>query len=77
LRFDHVALALSAAESGLGVALCPLLLCQRKLDAGALVRPFAHSMMSPETYHFVCRPDGLLDRRIAALRAWLVGALAT
>jgi LysR family glycine cleavage system transcriptional activator len=76
LRFDHVALALSAAESDLGVALCPLLLCQRKLDAGVLVRPFVHSLIPAETYHFVCRPDGLRDHRIAALRAWLKGSFA-
>ncbi|HKU39067.1 MAG TPA: LysR substrate-binding domain-containing protein [Polyangiales bacterium] len=76
LRFDHVALALSAAESGLGVALCPRLLCARKLAEGTLVSPFEHAYVSADTYHFVCRPEGLRDRRILALRDWLSAALA-
>jgi DNA-binding transcriptional LysR family regulator len=51
-------------------------LCERKLLAGSLVRPFAHACASPGTYHFVCRPEGLLDPRIQALRSWLLSSLA-
>lgn len=76
LRFDHVALALSAAEAGMGVALCPRLLCARKLAEGTLVSPFEHAYVSRDSYHFVCRPEGLRDRRILALRDWLSTALA-
>ena len=77
LRFDHVALALSAAGSNLGVTLCPRLLCERRLADGSLVQPFEHAFVAPETYHFVCRPEGLRDRRILALRDWLCASLAT
>jgi len=40
-----------------------------------LCRPFAQTVPSPETYHFVCRPDGLDDPVIRALRDWLVERL--
>jgi LysR family glycine cleavage system transcriptional activator len=75
VRYDHVALALSAAESGQGVALGTSLSCESRLREGRLCRPFAQSVPSPETYHFVCRPDGLDDPVIRALRDWLVERL--
>jgi len=75
LRFDHVALVLSAAESGQGVALATTLSCEQRLRDGRLCRPFELSVASPETYHFVCRPDGLEDPAIRALRDWLVTRL--
>ena len=75
VRYDHVALALSAAESGQGVALGTSLSCESRLREGRLCRPFAQTVPSPETYHFVCRPDGLDDPVIRALRDWLVERL--
>jgi LysR family glycine cleavage system transcriptional activator len=76
VRYDHVAIALSAAESGQGVALSTPILCERRLHEGKLLRPFALSVRSEETYHFVCREEDLGDRRITALRDWLVERLA-
>ena len=76
VRYDHVAIALSAAESGQGVALSTPILCERRIDAGRLCRPFALSVRSEETYHFVCREEDLGDRRITALRDWLIERLA-
>jgi len=76
VRYDHVALALSAAETGQGVALTAPLLCAQRLRDGRLCRPFAHALISDATYHFVCRPQDLGDPRICALRDWLVQALA-
>jgi LysR family glycine cleavage system transcriptional activator len=76
ISFDHVGIALAAAEAGRGVALSPQLLCARRLREGQLVQPFAHSLRSADTYHFVCRPADLADPRIAALRDWLVERLA-
>jgi LysR family glycine cleavage system transcriptional activator len=74
--YDHVSIALSAAASGQGVALSTPILCDRWLRDGRLGRPFPGSQRSNETYHFVCRPEGLDDPRITALRDWLVGRLA-
>jgi LysR family transcriptional regulator, glycine cleavage system transcriptional activator len=76
VRYDHVAIALSAAESGQGVALVSPLLCEQRLREGRLCRPFDVSVTSEPTYHFVCRPGGLEDARIRALRDWLVERLA-
>ena len=76
LHFDHVAIALSAAESGQGVALSAPLLCGAELADGRLCVPFDLPVRSAATYHLVCRPEGLEDPRIVALRDWLVEALA-
>lgn len=75
VRYDHVALVLSASESGQGVALGTSLSCESRLREGRLRRPFAQSVPSPDNYHFVCRPDGLDDPVIRALRDWLVERL--
>jgi len=76
VTYDHVALALAAAESGQGVALSTPILCVRRLREGKLVRPFAVQARSAETYHFVCRPEDLGDPRVSAFRDWLVDRLA-
>ena len=76
LYFDHAGIALSAAQSGQGVALSSRLLCAAELADGRLCIPFEPRGHSDETYHLVCRPEGLEDPRIVALRDWLVAALA-
>ncbi len=75
VRYDHVALALAAAESGQGIALGTSLSYESRLREGRLVRPFAQSVPSPENYHFVCRAEGLEDPAIRSLRDWLVERL--
>ena len=77
VRYDHVALTLSAAEAGQGVALSFPLLCESRVREGRLIRPFALSLRSDQTYHFVCRPEDLEDPRIRALRDWLVDSLTS
>jgi LysR family glycine cleavage system transcriptional activator len=76
VHYDHVALALSAAETGQGVALSAPLLCGQRVRDGRLCFPFEHALVSDATYHFVCRPADLADPRICALRDWLVEELA-
>ncbi len=76
VTYDHASIALSAAEAGHGVALSSQFLCEQRLAAGRLCVPFELRVRSPSTYHLVCRPEGLEDPRIAALRDWLVDALA-
>ena len=75
VTYDHLSIALSAAESGHGVALSSDFLCAMRLAAGRLVAPFSVRARSASTYHLVCRPEGLEDARIVALRDWLVEAL--
>ncbi len=76
VTYDHVSIALSAAESGQGIALSTGILCERRLREGRLCRPFTAAVRSTLTYHFVCRPEDLGDARVTALRDWLVERLA-
>jgi LysR family transcriptional regulator, glycine cleavage system transcriptional activator len=76
VTYDHVALALAAAEAGQGVALSTPILVGRRIAEGKLERPFPLSVHWDETYHFVCRPADLQEPRIAAFREWLTGRLA-
>ena len=76
VTYDHLSIALSAAESGHGVALASEFLCAPRLATGRLCAPFRVRARSASTYHLVCRPEGLDDPRIVALRDWLVDALA-
>lgn len=76
VTYDHLAIALSAAESAQGVALCAPFLCAQRLASGKLCVPFDIPLTSASTYHLVCRPEGLSDPRIVALRDWLVDSLA-
>jgi LysR family glycine cleavage system transcriptional activator len=76
VTYDHVALALAAAESGQGVALSTPILCAQRLRARRLRRLFRVAVRSAATYHFVCRPESLGDPRVTALRDWLVERLA-
>lgn len=77
IRFDHVEIALAAAEAGRGVALTSRLLAQPELAQGRLCAPFGDLVLrSDETYHLVCREEGLSDPRITSFRDWLVEGLA-
>jgi LysR family glycine cleavage system transcriptional activator len=76
VRYDHLSIALSAAEAGQGVALSAKFLCEQRLASGRLCVPFVVGCRSSETYHLVCRPESLDDPRVVALRDWLVYSLA-
>lgn len=76
VTYDHVSIALAAAESGQGVALSTPILCAQRLRAQRLRRIFRVTSRSEPTYHFVCRPESLDDPRITALRDWLLARLA-
>jgi len=75
VTYDHLAIALSAAEAGRGVALASEFLCAQRLAAGRLVAPFDLRVRSAATYHLVCRPESLDDPRVVAFRDWLVDAI--
>jgi LysR family transcriptional regulator, glycine cleavage system transcriptional activator len=62
VTYDHLSIALSAAESGHGVALSVDFLCARRLADGKLVAPFSVRARSVSTYHLVCRSEGSRTR---------------
>lgn len=75
LTYDHVSIALSAAECGQGLVLLPDVLLSGRIPAGILCRPIDAWSTADATYHFVCRPEARNEPRVAALRDWLVAAL--
>ena len=74
VSYDHVGIALSAAEAGQGIALGTNVVAARDLAEGRLCAPFPR-VPSAQTYHLVCREEGLSDPRITAFRDWLVAEL--
>lgn len=73
LHVDTLPAAISAAEQGLGVALVPTFVCERRLRLGRLVRIADSEIESGDTYFLVHRPE---DRARPEVRAFLSWALA-
>jgi len=73
LHVDTLPAAISAAELGLGVALVPTFVCERRLRTGRLVRIADTEIESGDTYFLVYRAE---DRARPEVRAFLSWALA-
>src|SRR5262249_61040228 len=56
VTYDHVSIALSAAESGQGVALASAILCVERFRAKRPCRPFREIAPPHPTYHSLSRP---------------------
>lgn len=72
MAFDDAALVLQAAVQGQGVALGRLILAQRDLKEGRLVRPFDIAVPNDYSYWLVYPPAKAERSDIAAFRAWLL-----
>ena len=76
LWLDSVPAMLEAAEQGLGVTLGMSPLIKARPGFGKkLVAPFAFEAAHSETIYLVSRTEQARDRRIAALRRWIVEAV--
>jgi len=75
LLFESHHMALSAAQSGQGVALGLTPLVNDDIAAGRLVRLFDIEVQSAHAFWLVCRTDRLKERKIADFRAWLIGEM--
>jgi LysR family transcriptional regulator, glycine cleavage system transcriptional activator len=76
LKFDHTALAIQAALSGMGVAMGPGPLVDGDLAAGRLVEPFDLELPSNSAYYFVA-PEATADQpKIRAFGDWLCAEAA-
>ncbi|MGH6885899.1 MAG: transcriptional regulator GcvA [Geminicoccales bacterium] len=71
LKFDHTALAIQAALSGMGVAMGPGPLVDHDLAAGRLVEPFDLELPSNSAYYFVAPETSADQPKIKAFRDWL------
>jgi DNA-binding transcriptional LysR family regulator len=76
LWLDSVPAMLEAAEQGLGVTLgmSPLIMARPGFGK-KLVTPFAFEAAHSETIYLVSRTEQARDRRIAAVRRWIVEAV--
>ncbi|MBM3556748.1 MAG: transcriptional regulator GcvA [Alphaproteobacteria bacterium] len=70
--FSHSVLAIHAAIEGMGVALGRLPLVQGALGRGELVQPFAEAVPVSWAHYLVHLPERKSDKRIEALRLWLI-----
>jgi LysR family glycine cleavage system transcriptional activator len=76
LWLDSVPAMLEAAEHGLGVTLAMAPLIKARPGFGKkLVAPFAFEAAPSETIYLVSRTEQARDRRIAAVRRWIVEAV--
>jgi len=75
LTFDAPNSALLAALDGTGVALAPLQLVTRHLDAGTLVMPFPVTFRSRHGYRLACRKGEEEIQKIVRFRRWLKGEI--
>jgi LysR family glycine cleavage system transcriptional activator len=76
LWLDSVPAMLEAAEQGLGVTLgmSPLIMARPGFGK-KLIAPFAFEAAQSETIYLVSRTEQARDRRIAAVRRWIVEAV--
>jgi LysR family transcriptional regulator, glycine cleavage system transcriptional activator len=76
LWLDSVPAMLEAAEQGLGVTLAMSPLIKARPSFGKkLIAPFAFEAAHSETIYLVSRTEQARDRRIAAVRRWIVEAV--
>jgi LysR family glycine cleavage system transcriptional activator len=77
MRFDRSFLAISAAVSGLGVALESTRLAERELQNGTLVRPLADPAQEIRYIgHYLCYPKAMRQRStVLAFAGWLLSEL--
>lgn len=74
--FSHSAMVVQGAVHGQGIALAQRILAQPELDAGRLVMPVEHSLISKNAFYLVCREHQLELGKIAAFRDWVLETVA-
>lgn len=71
-KFDHDAMAVQAAMSGMGVAIVNRSLVEGDLAAGRLIAPFARDLVSDLAFWLVYPKHREGDPHVAAFRDWLL-----
>jgi LysR family glycine cleavage system transcriptional activator len=74
--FSHTAMVVQAAVHGQGVALANSILAKPELDAGRLISPFNHTLISKNAYYIVCRENQADVGKIEAFRDWVLDTVA-
>ncbi len=74
--FSHSAMVVQAAVYGQGIALAQRVLAKPDIDAGRLVIPVEHSLVSKNAFYIVCRESQVDVGKIAAFRNWVLDTVA-
>jgi LysR family glycine cleavage system transcriptional activator len=75
--FSHSSMVLQAAIYGQGVALVNSVLAKPDIDAGRLICPFEHVLISKSSFYIVCREHQLEVGKIASFRQWVLDTVST
>ena len=73
--FSHSAMVVQAAVYGQGVALAQSVLAKPDIDAGRLVMPIDHKLVSKSAFYIVCREHQVDVGKIAAFREWVLATV--
>jgi LysR family glycine cleavage system transcriptional activator len=74
--FSHSAMVVQAAVHGQGVALAQSVFAKPELEAGRLVMPFDHTLVSKNAFYIVCRENQVDLGKISAFREWMLDTVA-
>lgn len=76
MHFSDLALVLSAAVDGVGVALASKPLIEAEIEAGRLVVPFDIVIHRPQAYYLAI-PEAIADRQVVRIfREWMLAEVA-
>lgn len=75
--FSHSAMVVQAAVYGQGIALAHSVLAKPDIDAGRLVIPVSHTLVSKDAFYIVCREHQVDVGKIAAFRDWVLDTVAS
>jgi len=75
IEVDRLPAAVCAAERGLGIALVPTFVCERRLRGGRLQRISDHEVDSGDAYYLVCRQEDRSRPEVRALLSWAISEL--
>ncbi len=75
IEVDHLPAAVAAAERGLGIALVPTFVCERRLRGGRLQRISETVVETGDAYYLVCRSADRARPEVRALISWAISEL--
>lgn len=74
--FSHASMVLQAAIYRQGIALVNSVLAKPDIDAGRLIVPFEHSLVSKSSFYIVCREEQAEIGKIASFREWVLDTVS-
>ncbi|MBL4909601.1 MAG: transcriptional regulator GcvA [Alteromonadaceae bacterium] len=74
--FSHSSMVLQAAIYGQGIALVNSVLAKPDIDAGRLIVPFEHVLISKNSFYIVCREEQIDLGKIASFREWVLDTVS-